>query len=446
MAIGISFKPFVGISSPSISSAPRPLCAPLWERDEKWKKRQRRKKKIARAFVIFGILLSIFVVINFLFCDFGIASASDSKSEKEIKEELGGTIDDTLDGLDLKELEDFIDSLDVDQRQAIGMDDVKGALRALVSGSAQDFFKRVVDILSKSAGRYFLGFLPSCVTIIIICLLKNLLGGLTGDFANASTTEIVHLICYIAIIIVLMSGVGSVIATVTRTVEGLTTLSAALFPILLTLLSMLGGAASAATYTPFMAALSTVIMKLVSVVIVPAFTATAVLGVVGNLSKNVKLDRLTKLLKSASGWLIGIVFGLFATFLTVQGVAGGVVDKFGFNIAKFAMSSYVPILGGYLSDGMDLLSASLVLIKNALGYTGVIVMVGAVVFPLVKVVIFSLAVRLTAAIAEPLGDSRVASLMSGVASNASLLITALAGVAFLFFVLMMLLIGSCNAL
>lgn len=446
MAIGISFKPLVGISSPSISSAPRPLCAPLWERDEKWKKRQRRKKKIARAFVIFGILLSIFVVINFLFCDFGIASASDSKSEKEIKEELGGTIDDTLDGLDLKELEDFIDSLDVDQRQAIGMDDVKGALRALVSGSAQDFFKRVVDILSKSAGRYFLGFLPSCVTIIIICLLKNLLGGLTGDFANASTTEIVHLICYIAIIIVLMSGVGSVIATVTRTVEGLTTLSAALFPILLTLLSMLGGAASAATYTPFMAALSTVIMKLVSVVIVPAFTATAVLGVVGNLSKNVKLDRLTKLLKSASGWLIGIVFGLFATFLTVQGVAGGVVDKFGFNIAKFAMSSYVPILGGYLSDGMDLLSASLVLIKNALGYTGVIVMVGAVVFPLVKVVIFSLVVRLTAAIAEPLGDSRVASLMSGVASNASLLITALAGVAFLFFVLMMLLIGSCNAL
>ena len=130
----------------------------------------------------------------------------------------------------------------------------------------------------------------------------------------------------------------------------------------------------------------------------------------------------------------------------MQGISGGVADKFGLGIAKFALSSYVPILGGYLSDGMDLLSASLVLTKNALGYTGVILLVGAVVFPLVKVVLFSLAMRLAAAIAEPLGDARVASLMSGVASNVSLLITALAGVAFLFFLLLMLFISSCNVL
>ena len=193
-----------------------------------------------------------------------------------------------------------------------------------------------------------------------------------------------------------------------------------------------------------MAVLSGFIMRLVSAVIVPAFVATIVFIVVGNISKTVKLDKLTKVIKSASTWLIGIVFGLFATFLTVQGITGGVVDKFGFNVAKFALSSYVPVLGGYLSDGFDLLSTSLVLVKNALGYSGAVILVCVVLFPLVKVVVFTLVLRLTAAITEPIGDTRISGLLSSVAGNVNLLITALTGVGFLFYVLMMLFIGSCN--
>lgn len=422
------------------------LNIPLWERTKHKIARKRTKCKKIAIFAIFAGLALCFVLINCVFCNLNLAYADKNKSEEEIRAELEDVLGDTVDGLDLSGLEAFLNSLDADERAAIGIDDLKSTLKALVSGNAKDFFTQTLQVFAKSVGKYFLGFIPACITIIVICLLKNLLGGLTGDFANNSTTEVVHMVCYFAIIIVLMSGVASVTSTVTRTVDRLMTLSSAMFPALLTLLSMLGGATSVATYTPFMAALSSVIIKFVSSAIVPAFVATSVLGVVGNLSENVKLDKLTRLIKSASTWLIGIVFGLFATFLTAQGVAGGVVDKFGFNIAKFALSSYVPILGGYLSDGMDLLSASLVLTKNALGYTGVIVLICSVLFPLVKVAVFSLSVRLTAAIAEPLGDKRVASLMSGVASNAGLLVTALAGVAFLFFVMLMLLIGSCNVI
>ena len=128
----------------------------------------------------------------------------------------------------------------------------------------------------------------------------------------------------------------------------------------------------------------------------------------------------------------------------MQGISGGVIDRFGFNIAKFAVSSYVPILGGYLSDGFDLMSASLVLVKNAVGYTGAVLLCATVAFSLVKVVMFSLAAKLTGAIAEPIGDDRVSKLLYGVSKNLNLLITALAGVAFLFFLTLMLLISSCN--
>ena len=321
---------------------------------------------------------------------------------------------------------------------------MKAALKSLVNGQTDDFFSKLIGLLAGTLGKYFAGFLPSFITIIVICLLKNMLGNLTGGLAGGSTTEVVHIVCYCAVIIVLITGISSVIATVTQTIALLVGFSRAIFPVLLTLLSMLGGATTVAAYTPLMAVLSGLIMKIITVVIVPAFIATIVFSVVGNISKNVKLDKLTKVVKSASTWLIGIVFGLFATFLTVQGITGGVVDKFGFNVAKFALSSYVPVLGGYLSDGFDLLSTSLVLVKNAIGYTGAVILICIVLFPLVKVVIFTLTLRLTSAIVEPIGDTRMSGLLHTVAGNMNLLITALAGVAFLFYILLMLFIGSCN--
>lgn len=404
--------------------------------------RKRSKKKTVFALcVIAVVLISLLVSV----CSPAqVANADDNKSEEEVRKELSDAVNDAIDRLDLSDLQKFLDSLTAQEKEAINIHDVKAALKSLVNGQTDDFFSKLIGLLAGTLGKYFAGFLPSFITIIVICLLKNMLGNLTGGLAGGSTTEVVHIVCYCAVIIVLITGISSVIATVTQTIALLVGFSRAIFPVLLTLLSMLGGATTVATYTPLMAVLSGLIMKIITVVIVPAFIATIVFSVVGNISKNVKLDKLTKVVKSASTWLIGIVFGLFATFLTVQGITGGVVDKFGFNVAKFALSSYVPVLGGYLSDGFDLLSTSLVLVKNAIGYTGAVILICIVLFPLVKVVIFTLTLRLTSAIVEPIGDTRMSGLLHTVAGNMNLLITALAGVAFLFYILLMLFIGSCN--
>lgn len=404
--------------------------------------RKRSKKKTVFALcVIAVVLISLLVSV----CSPAqVANADDNKSEEEVRKELSDAVNDAIDRLDLSDLQKFLDSLTAQEKEAININDVKAALKSLVNGQTDDFFSKLIGLLAGTLGKYFAGFLPSFITIIVICLLKNMLGNLTGGLAGGSTTEVVHIVCYCAVIIVLITGISSVIATVTQTIALLVGFSRAIFPVLLTLLSMLGGATTVATYTPLMAVLSGLIMKIITVVIVPAFIATIVFSVVGNISKNVKLDKLTKVVKSASTWLIGIVFGLFATFLMVQGITGGVVDKFGFNVAKFALSSYVPVLGGYLSDGFDLLSTSLVLVKNAIGYTGAVILICIVLFPLVKVVIFTLTLRLTSAIVEPIGDTRMSGLLHTVAGNMNLLITALAGVAFLFYILLMLFIGSCN--
>lgn len=403
-----------------------------------------RRRKKSRIFVI-CVFICVILLFIVLFCaSEGIAYAATSDAQENLESELSDSVDSAIDRIDSDLFEDFIASLGEEQSAAVGIENLKEALKNMTQGEPSDFFGSFMSALASALGGYFLGFLPGFISIIIVCLLKSMLAGMSSGFKNASTGEVVHIVCYSAVIVILSAAAVNVIITVTDTINALAAFSEAVFPILLTLLAAVGGSSGVALYQPFMAVLSGTIIKLVQSVIVPAFIATIVFSVVGNVSKSVKLDKLAKLFKSGAGWLIGIVFGLFAAFLTAQGITGGVLDRLSFNAAKFAVSSYVPILGGYLSDGFDLLTASLVLVKNAVGVTGVAVLAAVVLFPLLQLAAFILGLRLTAAITEPIGDTRTSSVLGALADNTGLLVTALVGVGFMFFVILMLVIGSFN--
>ena len=402
------------------------------------------KKRFLIAKIVLFVVAAVLSSVALSYDGVAEAKGEGSESYEEVKDQLDSNTQNRIDKLDTDVFEDFLTSLDDDQKKAIGFQDLKEFMRGLTEGKTDNFFENFVNALLKSLGKYFAGFLPAVLTIVAVSLLKSMLAGMTSSFQRTGTTEIVHVVCYGVVVVVLSSSVVSVVKTTASTIYGMTTFAEGVFPVLLTLLAGLGGATGVATYQPMMAVLGGGVMSIVSKVILPAFVACVVFAVVGNLSKNVKLTKMNKMLKSVSSWLIGIVFGLYGTFLTVGGISGGVIDKVGYNAAKFALSSYVPILGGYLSDGFDLISASIVLVKNAFGYTAVIVLVGVVLFPILKIVIFTLSLRLASAIVEPIGDDRVSSVLTSVADNTSLLLSAIAGVGFMFFVLIMLIIGSFN--
>ena len=405
--------------------------------------RSHRLRNRERKFTIL-VFICAFVLLSILLCSQCAVAFASNEAEEEVAEELADRVDGVIGDLDSDLFQDFVDSLGREESDAVGMEDLKAALKSITEGEPSDFFGSFMSALASAAGSYFLGFLPGLLSVVIICLLKSMLTGLSSGFKNASTGEVVHIVCYSAIVAILAAGAVETVISVTDTVNALAEFSEAVFPVLLTLLAAVGGSSGVALYQPFMAVLSGTVIKLVQTVIIPAFIVTIVFSVVGNVSSEVRLGKLAKLFRSGASWLIGIVFGLFAAFLTAQGITGGVTDRLSFNAAKFAVSSYVPILGGYVSDGFDLLAASLVLVKNAVGLIGVAVLLAVVLFPLTRLAAYILALRLTAAVTEPMGDSRTSSVLAALADNSGLLVTALVGVGFMFFILLMLVIGSFN--
>ena len=391
--------------------------------------------------------LSLFIPIFLLIglCLFPLAAVGEEEgaAENEVREELEEKVSEGLDAIDFSELEEWAKQYGADAAFSQGVEEM---VRAVLNGEFTLGAERLSSVILNAVTGGIKSCIPAFAAIFAIAVMTSMMQGLSSGFLKDNTREIVHFACYAAIIVILSVQITAVVIQVKEIVEGMCGFMQAVFPVLLTLITVLGSSAAAGVYSPLMAALSVGIGSVISSLVLPCFVAAVVLSIVGNISSNIKLGRLTKFFKSVAVFVLAGAFSLFAAFLTMQGLTGGIADSISVKTAKFAVQSYIPILGGYLSDGLDLALTGIILIKNAFGLVSVLVLFACVAVPVVQTAVFTLGLKLTAGLCEPIcSDKRISDLLYGVSKNTSLLIAAPSGMAFMFIILVMLIIGTCNA-
>lgn len=247
-------------------------------------------------------------------------------------------------------------------------------------------------------------------------------------------------------VILIFTIIMKMITITTDTIGSIKAQMDAIFPILLTMLTAVGGTVSVSVYQPAMALLASVIINIFTVFLMPLFLISTVLSLVSNLSNNVKLDKLIGFLNSMFKWVIGLIFTVFIGFASIQGITAGSIDGLSIKTAKFAIKSYIPIVGSYISDGFYIVLASSSLIKNAVGACGLLLLAGTILAPIIQLIVFMLALKLMAGIIEPLGDGKIASFVNTLSKNMTMLISMIVAVSFMYVILTGLVMCSANIL
>lgn len=362
-------------------------------------------------------------------------------AEDKVYEDLEESVDNQLDSLDFKEFDRFIKELNFD---GFGSG-VREYLEDILAGNVALDFTKLFSLMGEGVIKEIASVFPTCLSIILICILSSTLSSFSSKIANNATNNIVQFVCLSVVIILLISSTMNAVESVKKTVGLLGEFVNLVFPVLITLLTVIGGGSSVGVFSPYVGILSTLIINGVQNLIIPIFVACLTLSVVGNLTSSVKLGGIRRFLKTSSEWLLGLGFGIFCTLLGAQSIVSSSFDAVSVKSAKFALSSYVPVLGGYLSEGFDVVLAGSILIKNAIGLTGIIVILVITLLPLLKLILFTLALKLTSGVIESFSDQRVTDMLNAVASSMKILIAVLLGVAFLTFFVLFLMIYTVNA-
>lgn len=276
----------------------------------------------------------------------------------------------------------------------------------------------------------------------------GILRHLKGAFAKAALGEALSAACFLMLAGCMAADLGDHMALARRTVAGMADLMQSLFPLLLTLLAAVGGSAASAFFQPAVVAACGTMTALVQSVTLPLALSAGVTAILNHLSGRMHVGRLAAFFRSAAAWTLGIAFTVFMSVTTLQSLGAAAADGISLRTAKYAIDNLVPVVGGMFADTMDTLVGASLLIKNALGLTGLLLLLSLAAVPLAQTLAAVILYRACAALLEPLSDSRVGACIQEFSDVLMLLfiIQLSVGAMFLLLVAQMLVVGNLTVM
>lgn len=352
----------------------------------------------------------------------------------DIQQDLSDQVNEGLGNLDFSQVEQVTSGY---------IDNIVDKVRAIINGdfdNAESFLQMVLSLLGDNLSQ----LLPQLVSLFVVLVLVGLVRNTSGGFISQSTDNVVSFVGRTVVVLTLVSLFVDVFHQVDSVIAQLSLLAEVSMPILLTLVIANGSANLSAICQPSMVMFSGVIINVVQNVLLPLTLSATAFAFVSNLSQNVKVTKMSKFLNNMASWILGIMFTIFSAFTSVQGIVGASMDGVSYRMAKFTAKNYIPILGGYLSEGFDIVVASTTLIKNSFGVVLLLVLALMVIKPLLIILALNVGLQGVSALSEPISSDNCSSMFSGMCKSLTFLCALLIAVAFMFAILVIVAITCAN--
>ena len=394
--------------------------------------------KYAKCYFVIAIILFLCIAPKTNF-----AQAVDQSSDN-LQEELQQSINNSLSELDLSQLEQYFNENSEYYFDVFGVETYHDFLLALISGEILTDFSSIFSAILAKIKENLSIILSPLLLVLIIVLVSVVFKNIRPKINSSSVAETIFFICYAVVVCILTMLFSNVLNTVSSVITKMQNQMDGIFPILLLLMTTAGAGISVKAYQPLVLLLSNLVSNIFVKILLPIVVVVFVLSLVGNISPQTKVKNLTDFFASGFKWIIGIVFTVYMAFMSIQGITASGADGISIKTAKYAIKNYVPMLGGYISEGFEVARVGSLIIKNAIGFSGIIIVILTILSPIILIGVLQLSLKLVAGLIEPLSDDRTSNILVAVGKSLSLLMVVVIGVAAMYFVIIFLLMCSVS--
>jgi len=282
------------------------------------------------------------------------------------------------------------------------------------------------------------------VTIVVITVFGMLLETIQSAFERQAVSKVAYAVSYIVLVIIAVNSFHVAIGYARNAIDSMIHFMVAMVPLLLTLLASLGNVVTVTVLHPLIVFMIHTVGTLIYTIVFPLLFFSAVLHIVSSLTDKYKVTQLANLLRSISVGLLGFVLAVFLGVISVQGATSAAMDGVTIRTAKYIAGNFVPVVGRMLADATDTVMTASLLVKNAIGLAGVIIIVMLCAFPALKIIAMALIYNLSAAVLQPLGDSPIIACLQTIGKSLIYVFAAVAAVGLMFFLAITIMITAGN--
>ena len=249
------------------------------------------------------------------------------------------------------------------------------------------------------------------VGILAVIVIHSILKSISESLENDGIAKLVYYVQYILIVTIIMTNFSDIIKLVQDTTSNLLGFMNMLVPLLVTLMLYTGSITTSTVIEPIILFMINFVGNMIQNLIIPLVLIFASLVVISKISDKVQIDKLSKFLKSGIVWFLGIVLTIFVGVVSLEGTLSSSVDGITAKTSKAVVSSAIPVVGKILGDAVDTVLGCGVVLKNAVGLVGVVVILGICIMPILKLTVLTASYKLLSALVQPIADKNIVSLL-----------------------------------
>ena len=315
--------------------------------------------------------------------------------------EIQQVIDDVLSSDNNINFEDYVTSL------------VTGERKFSIKQIGQDIQDAIVKEIRSNTG-----ILTSLISIAIIAAVFT---NFSYAFQNTQVAETGFYVAYLLLFSVLTASFISAATLAANTISAVLNFMKALVPAYFLSVAFVSSAGTSMVYYQVTLFLITFVDVLLIKLIIPMINIYLIVSMANNLSKEDLLSKLADLLSIVIKWLLKTLLGLVVGFNTIQGLILPVSDSIK-KSALLKLAGAIPGVGDVLGSVTEGVFGAGILLKNAIGVAGVIVILVICALPILKLAITTLIYRVSSAAVQPISDKRMLNCVTASADAAALLL------------------------
>ncbi|WP_379128794.1 stage III sporulation protein AE [Paenibacillus sp. sgz500958] len=282
------------------------------------------------------------------------------------------------------------------------------------------------------------------VTIVMISVLSMILETLQTAFEKKTVSKIAYTICYMVVLVIAVNSFNIAMGYAKDAIDRMIDFMMAMIPLLFALLASMGNIVTVSVTHPLIVFMIHTVGNMIHKVVFPLLFFSAVLHLVSSLSDKYKLTHLANLLRNIGAGLLGVLLTVFLGVISVRGITSSVTDGITIRAAKYITGNFVPVIGKMFADATDTVISASLLVKNAIGLSGVIIILFLCAFPAIKILVLALIYNLAAAVMQPLGETPIVTCLQTIGKSMIYVFAALAAVSLMFFMAVTIMLTAGN--
>lgn len=284
--------------------------------------------------------------------------------------------------------------------------DAKQLLSMIMNGQVLEAFKMLTSQIRESLWGELSGLRQIFLYILILGVVSALFSEFSDLFAGQQIAQTGFYFLYLFLMVILTKVFLFVSEIASDTMESIVLFVKLFIPTYSIVVGTAQGSASGVYYYQLMLMVAYLVESFLNAVLIPFIYSYVMLALLNGLWTEEKLTLLLDFIEKGILLALKISMGAVTGLSLVQAVIVPVASGLKISAMRKAIAA-IPGIGGVTEGVTELVLGSAVLIKNSMGVLLLILLFGACLMPLLKILIVTGAVKLGAAITGIVSDKRV---------------------------------------